>query len=214
MNAPLPIAIRRATSADASRVAQLFAAAFARDPVFEWLTRTGKSRQHALQRFFVWMLEARALPHNETWITADGFAAAAWIPPYGMPGRGVVSDLRILPKILQLTGLARLPRGAAMAAAMEHAHPEAPFFYLAFLGVAPRLQGTGLGSSLLKQTLARADAAGMSAYLENSNPRNLRLYEAAGFSVIQEIRARKDAPPVFAMWRPAKPGYGSSTMSQ
>jgi ribosomal protein S18 acetylase RimI-like enzyme len=214
MNAPVPLPIRRATLADAPRVAQLLAAAFARDPVFDWLTRTGRPRQRALQRFFAWMLESRALPYNETWITADGFAAAAWIPPYGIPGRGLVSDLRILPRILQLTGLTRLPRGAAMAAAMEHAHPEEPFFYLAFLGVAPRVQGTGLGSALLRQTLARADAAGVSAYLENSNPRNLKLYEAAGFSVVQEVKARKDAPPVFAMRRPAKPVYGSSTMSQ
>ena len=81
MNAPLPIAIRRATSADTTRLVQLFAAAFARDPVFDWLTRKGKRRQHALHRFFAWMLETRALAHNETWITADGFAAAAWIPP-------------------------------------------------------------------------------------------------------------------------------------
>ena len=214
MNAPLPVAIRRATAADAPRVAQLFAAAFSRDPVFDWLTRKGKERTHALQRFFSWMLENRALAHNETWITADGFAAAAWIPPYGLPGRGWASDLRVLPRILQLTGLGRLPRGAAMAAAMEHAHPDEPFFYLAFIGVAPRMQGTGLGSSLLKQTLTRADAAGVGAYLESSNPRNLRLYERAGFSVIQEIRARKDAPPVFAMRRPPKAAYGSSTMSQ
>ena len=214
MNAPLPIAIRRATVADATRVAQVFAAAFARDPVFDWLTREGKGRQHALLRFFAWMLETRALVHNETWITADGFAAAAWIPPYSLPGRGLASDMRVLPRIVQLTGFARLSRGAAMAAAMEHAHPQEPFAYLAFIGVAPRMQGTGLGSSLLKQTLAGADAAGVGAYLENSNPRNLRLYERAGFSVVQEIRARKDAPPVFAMRRPPKPVYGSSTMSQ
>jgi ribosomal protein S18 acetylase RimI-like enzyme len=122
--------------------------------------------------------------------------------------------LRILPKVLQLTGLMRLPRGAAMAAAMEHAHPKEPYFYLAFLGVAPRMQGSGLGSSLLRQTLQRADAAGVSAYLENSNPRNLRLYENAGFSVLHEIRARGDAPPVFAMRRPARSPQGSRTMSQ
>ena len=101
-----------------------------------------------------------------------------------------------------------------MAAAMEHAHPDLPYFYLAFIAVAPRVQGMGRGSALLRQTLQRADGACAHAYLENSNPRNLRLYEAAGFSVIQEVRARKDAPPVFAMRRPAKPHYGSSTMSQ
>ena len=215
MNAPLQGPMRRATLADAPRVAQLFAASFARDPLFDWLARAGPSRQHALQRFFRWMLESRALPHGETWLTADGLAAAAWIPPYAQPGRtGFAADLRVLPVILRLTGLRRLPRGAAMSAAMEDAHPAAPYFYLAFIGVAPRMQGRGMGSSLLRQTLARADASGTGAYLENSNPRNLRLYERAGFSVIREIKARADAPPIFAMWRPASVRQGSSTMSQ
>ena len=78
------------------------------------------------------------------------------------------------------------------------------YFYLAFLAVAPRMQGRGLGSSLLERTLARVDAVRGNAYLENSNPRNLRLYERAGFSLIREIRARKDAPPIYAMWRPRR----------
>ncbi len=103
---------------------------------------------------------------------------------------------------------------------MADAHPAEPCFYLAFIGVAPRLQGAGLGSLLLERTLARVDAARTGAYLENSNPRNLKLYERAGFAVTREIVARGDAPPLFAMWRPAKAApdprtvQGSSTMSQ
>ena len=215
MNAPAQAPIRRATLADVPWIARLFAAAFARDPVFDWLARPGNSRSYALQKFFAWILESRTLPHGETWITADGLAAAAWIPPYAqvMPTR-LTEDLRMVPVILRLTGLTRLFRGASMAAAMEHAHPEAPYFYLAFIGVAPRAQGKGIGTALLRQTLARADAAGTNAYLENSNPRNFKLYERAGFAVSREIRACADAPPVYAMWRPARPRQGSSTMSQ
>jgi ribosomal protein S18 acetylase RimI-like enzyme len=215
MNASAQAPIRRATAADVPRLARLFAAAFARDPLFDWLAQAGHNRQRALQRFFGWVLARRTVPHGETWISADGLAAAAWIPPYiqtTVPR--LLEDLRTFPAILRLTGWRRLPRGAAMAAAMDNAHPEAPYFYLAFIGVAPRMQGAGLGSSLLRQTLARADAAGAGAYLENSNPRNLELYERAGFTVLSEVRARADAPPVYAMWRPAKARQGSSTMSQ
>jgi ribosomal protein S18 acetylase RimI-like enzyme len=217
--APLP-AIRRATPADVPTLARLFAAAFVRDPLFDWLTRTGTGRQVALQRFFAWVLERRTLPHGETWISTDGMAAAAWIPPHApaVPS-GVTDDLRMVPVILRLTGLTRWARGAAMATAMEHAHPKVPYFYLAFIGVAPRMQGSGLGSALLRETLARADAAGTGAYLENSNPRNLKLYERAGFAVTREVKARPDAPPVFAMWRAPKSSLGktrqgSSTISQ
>jgi ribosomal protein S18 acetylase RimI-like enzyme len=204
MNALAQTPIRRATQGDVARIARLFTMAFAADPVFDWLTRTGAKRDTALHRFFTWILERRTVPYGETWITGDGLAAATWIPPYAAqsPSR-LADDFRLLPVMLRLTGMSRLSRGASMAAAMEHAHPDLPYFYLAFIAVAPRVQGKGRGSALLRQTLQRADAANAHAYLENSNPRNLALYERAGFSVIHEIKARPDAPPVYAMWRQA-----------
>lgn len=198
-------AVRRAALDDVPRLARLFTAVFSDDPVFCWLTRSGRSRQSALERFFLRVIKGRTLPHGETWLAANGLAAAAWIPPYSpISSPSLLDDLRMFPTILRLTGLARLSRGAAMAAAMADAHPVEPCFYLAFIGVAPRLQGAGLGSLLLERTLKRVDAARAGAYLENSNPRNLRLYERAGFAVTREIIARRDAPPLFAMWRPAR----------
>jgi ribosomal protein S18 acetylase RimI-like enzyme len=211
MNAPVHSfaeeTVRRATPDDVPRLARLFTAVFADDPVFNWLTRSGRSRHRALERFFLRVLNSRTLPHGETWLTANGLAAAAWIPPYSpLQSPSLLDDIRMFPTVLRLTGVPRLGRGAAMAAAMAGAHPEQPFFYLAFIAVAPRLQGAGLGTLLLERTLARVDAARAGAYLENSNPRNLALYERAGFKVTREIVARRDAPPMFAMWRPARTG--------
>jgi ribosomal protein S18 acetylase RimI-like enzyme len=209
MNAPLhPLSeetVRRATRDDTPRLARLFAAVFATDPVFQWLTRDGRSRNKALERFFWRVLSTRTLPYGETWLTANGLAAAAWIPPYSpLQSPSLLDDLKMVPTIVRLTGIPRLSRGAAMASAMAGAHPAEPCFYLAFIAVAPRLQGAGLGTLLLEHTLARVDAARAGAYLENSNPRNLTLYERAGFKVTREIVARRDAPPMFAMWRPAR----------
>lgn len=61
MNAHSEPAIRRARYQDAPRIARLFAAAFHRDPVFDWLARDGKARAPALQRFFHWILEDHTL---------------------------------------------------------------------------------------------------------------------------------------------------------
>jgi ribosomal protein S18 acetylase RimI-like enzyme len=195
------VPIKRAAPQDAARIASIFAAAFAEDPVFDWLARQGKKRRRALERFFHWIM-SRTIPHGETWLDVDGLAAAAWIPPVLEPAPASwFDDLSLLPAVLRLTGVSRLARGAAMAAAMERGHPEGPCFYLAFIGVVPRAQRSGLGSALLSHALARVDAAGASAYLENSNPRNTGLYERAGFSIMREIRARPDAPPIVAMIR-------------
>ena len=58
----------------------------------------------------------------------------------------------------------------------------------------------GLGSRIRDATLKRIDEMGLSAYLENSNPRNTRLYEHAGFLARENI-ALEGAPPLIPMWR-------------
>ena len=84
--------------------------------------------------------------------------------------------------------------------AMERAHPQEPHFYLYFLAVDPALQGMDLGSRILDATLKRIDEMGLSAYLENSNPRNTRSYERAGFLARKNI-APEGAPSLIPMWR-------------
>lgn len=43
---------RRASEADSAPLARLFAAAFANDPVIDWIARHGPKRARALERFF------------------------------------------------------------------------------------------------------------------------------------------------------------------
>ena len=129
----------------------------------------------------------------------DGLGVAAWIAPHGLAQQPSLSqDVRMRPAILRLMGLPRLSRRRAIAAG-DGPYPGGRALSLSrVLGVAPRVQGRGLGSVLLARTLGRIDAAQGNASLERSNPRNLGFYERAGFSVIREIRARNDAPPIFA----------------
>jgi ribosomal protein S18 acetylase RimI-like enzyme len=192
---------RRARAEDAALLARLFAAAFASDPVFDWIARRGAKRAAGLERFFFWLLQARAIPFGEVWLVDDGTVAAAWLPP-DVPATagGLMEQLRLLPMFLRLCGLPRMVRGSAMADAMEKHHPHARHYYLAFIAVAPRLQGMGLGSAILDATLKRVDEAGLPAYLENSNPKNTGLYERHGF-VRQQNIAPAGAPPLIAMWR-------------
>ncbi|HEY0107833.1 MAG TPA: GNAT family N-acetyltransferase [Rhizomicrobium sp.] len=195
---------RRATIDDAGTLARLFAAAFAADPVMDWIARPAPNRARALEQFFFWLLRARALPFGEVWMSADAGVCAAWLPP-GAPASpgGVVEQMRLLPMFVRLCGFPRLLRGSAIGDAMEKNHPQEKHFYLAFIAVAPRLQGLGLGGAMLEATVRRTDAAAMPAYLENSNPKNTRLYERAGFVAGRSI-APKGAPPLTAMWRAAR----------
>ena len=209
---------RRARGSDAPQLARLMAAAFATDPVMEWIARRGPGRAVGLQRFFHSLLAMRAIPLGEVWMTPSGDAATVWLPPGSSPppGGGLTEHLRLLMVFLRLCGIPRLLRGQAMAEAMERHHPYTAHYHLAFIAVAPRLQGLGLGSALLEATLARIDETGNAAYLQNSNPQNTRLYERAGFSSRGNIAPRR-APPLLSMWREGRKRigiYDSSSLSQ
>ncbi len=195
---------RRATLEDAAALTRLFTAAFLNDPVFDWMARPGPKRKEGLEAFFFRLLHARAIPAGEVWMSNDGLASAIWLPP-GLSAFpvGVVAQLRLLPLFVKLCGLGRLRRGAALGDAVEAAHPREQHFYLFFMAVDPRFQGKGLGSAMLDATLRHVDQAGMPAYLENSNPRNARLYERAGFVARNNI-SPNGAPPLIPMWRTAR----------
>src|SRR5215469_123743 len=125
---------RRAQTNDTTRLARLFAAAFATDPVFDWIARRGSKRAEGLERFFFWLLQVRAIPFGEVWMAESGAVAAAWLPP-DVPATagGLMDQIRLLPMFLRLCGLPRLARGSAMADAMEKHHPHERHFYLAFI---------------------------------------------------------------------------------
>ena len=165
------------------------------------MARPGPRRAQVLEQFFFWLLKTRAIPFGEVWMSADGNVAAAWLPPgtAASPG-GFMEQMRLLPLFVRLCGFPRLMRGSAMADAMEKNHPHEHHFYLAFIAVAPRLQGLGLGGAMLEATVKRADAMGVPAYLENSNPRNTKLYERTGFVARKNI-SPPGAPPLVGMWR-------------
>jgi ribosomal protein S18 acetylase RimI-like enzyme len=192
--------VRKATLADAPRLAQALASAFQDDPVITWIFPDQQRRRDVLPAFMKFRLCNLAFPHDQVWMTAGGAAAAVWLPP---PGRWQLSRsqrLRLLPPLVRFFGL----RTASVLGAlerMEAQHPRDPsHWYLFIFGTEPAAQGQGLGSALLAQMLARVDADGMPAYLESSNERNLALYGRHGFEVTSEM-AIPGGPRIWPMWR-------------
>ena len=72
---------RRATRNDAGLLTGLFTAAFQSDPVMDWLARPGPKRTSELEAFFFWLLDKRAIPTGEVWMSNDGAAGAILLPP-------------------------------------------------------------------------------------------------------------------------------------
>ena len=192
----------QATRADLPAVIADLADAFAEDPQFDWFFRDDAKRDDARVRFFRLLIGGMAFGVGRIERPAGGGAAAVWMPFEFVGPTPLIQDLRALPTLLYVTGLARFSRLVALRADMDKHHPmDRPHAYLWFLGVTRAAQGHGVGSRLLKVGTDRLDAAGQCAYLETQTERNVGLYVRHGFEVISEHRCRPGAPPLWSMWR-------------
>lgn len=186
--------VRAAGPEDEAAVVYVILLAFAADPVARW-ANPDPARYVATMPEFIRAFGGNGFAHNSVDLAADGAGAAMWLPP------GVEPDVERMGELI-----ARDVPDAVMgdlSAVMEemgHAHPEEPHWYLPMIGVDPAMHSRGVGSALLRHALARADADGVPAYLESSNPRNIDLYQRHGFEILRTIQVGS-SPPVVPMLR-------------
>lgn len=178
------------------------ARAFADDPVMMWIFPSDQMRRRQLPAFFVVAMRGTSLRHEGTEIVmAEGavLGGAMWVPP-GTWMPSAWQQIRSLPGY----ALALRSRFAAAGRAYNEIlrwHPRQPHWYLSGIGTDPPVQGTGVGSELMRSRLARCDAEGLPAYLESSKESNVPFYQRHGFTVIREVTISGRGPRLWLMWR-------------
>jgi ribosomal protein S18 acetylase RimI-like enzyme len=198
---PGPV-VRPFRRADLAAAAATLARAFADDPVMTWIFPSEQLRRRQLPAFFVVAMRGTSLRHDGTEIAVAGGAVlggAIWVPP-GAWQPSAWQQIRSLP------GFARALRSRFVAASRAyneilHLHPRRPHWYLSGIGIDPPVQGTGVGTELMKSRLVRCDAQGLPAYLESSKESNVPFYQQHGFTVTREITISGGGPRLWLMWR-------------
>lgn len=179
---------------DRDRILATLVLAFAADPVMRWFWPDPYVYRATLPRF-VDAVAGRAFELGTAHSLAAARAVALWLPP-GIGG----DDEAIGELVLESVEPSLLSDLSAFADGVREHHPQYEHWYLPITGVDPILQGTGLGSSLLRHALATCDRDGRPAYLEASTARSRSLYERAGFQQVGVIQAGS-SPTVCPMVR-------------
>jgi ribosomal protein S18 acetylase RimI-like enzyme len=198
----MTVQVRLAVASDAAAIGEVFASAFANDPVTSWVTPDAERRARLLRRLNAAIARYEGIPLGATYVAIAAGAvvgAAIWRPP----GRRPIGLRGMQFVVIAGAALGRsIPRTIAAGRAAVLARPREPHWYLQLLGVHPDVQGTGVGSALVREQLARVDAARMLSCLETT-AENLEFYGRLGFVVTGELAMPAGAPPEYALRRVA-----------
>ncbi len=200
-----------AVASELDAIGATLAAAFAADPVQQWLFEPAADPDAARGRFFRFFVD-EYFPLGHTYRAGPGpraggpvAGAALWAPP----DRDILHGERVGALLAMVTadlGEETIPRLSELARAAE-LRPSEPHFYLGILGVDPARQGGGLGAVLVEPVLDACDRGGFVAHLESSNPRNLGFYERLGFVTTDSFRCGSASGPLMTVMSraPAEP---------
>lgn len=185
MNAPPQVRLSRHAEIDA--ISALLSDAFVNEDGLNYWLKQGPEKDRVRKRFFDVAVRDAINPKRDLWVAELGgerLGAAIWLAP-GLKSFdwSFLEELMFTPLFFSIAGIKGMARARQLGAKLTQYHPPQPHAHLAFLGVAPAAQGKGVGSAILKATLAPLDAQGMPAYLEASDERNVALYLRHGFEV-------------------------------
>lgn len=192
---------RVAVPEDTDKIARTLAEAFFLDPVWGWAFADPMRRKAQHEAWFRLLIRS-ALPFQWVWTTPDYEAVSVWVPP-GCPELSPADEARLGPLLQESLG-ARTELVLEVFDRFEAAHPRTQdHYYLSLLGTHTEHRGSGIGMRLLADNLVQLDALHMPAYLESTNPANLRRYESVGFTILGAFDLPDGGPTVTTMWREA-----------
>ena len=184
---------------DLAEVIRLLVRAFRNDPFWRWLAPSG-DHQRRMERGFAAQLRHLALPAGQSWRLPGTTGAALWSPP-GTWDTRLHTQLPMLPSLIPVCGLRRLPSRLLGLERIQRMHPREPHWYLQVLAVDPGHQGQGLSRQLLDPILTHCDEQALPCWLETATPDNISLYRRFGFEIREELRLPGGGPLLWGMWR-------------
>jgi ribosomal protein S18 acetylase RimI-like enzyme len=205
------IAIRGLATHEVDAAVEMLVRAFHDDPGARIIEPDPALRPQEIGAFFAPVVRW-ALPfgHVAAAVTADGRIAgiATFVPP----GHDTPSEAE-----LTAAGFAeaeaRFPEAAArngpMVAFLEAQHAASIWgrhWRLEFFGVDPAFQGSGVGSRLVANGHAKADAARERVWIETFTAENVRWYEARGYRVVSEAAVPGSPFTLWGLIRDPQPG--------
>lgn len=186
---------RRATSSDIDRFAETFGTAMFHDPMIRWPLPPDVSVDSVIDMSKA--IVSMYVEIGSAWMLEDGLGVSSWIAP-DAAARFDELEQPTRAAIAPYTDDGGARYGTFWDWLAGHL-PREPCWFMDLVAVHPSARVRGLGSQLVRHGLAMAEADGLPAFLETSQPSNVSYYERFGFTVVGEEQGPDGGPTIWFM---------------
>jgi GNAT superfamily N-acetyltransferase len=191
------LVLRKYSPADLDECVSVLAHAFVSSPLH--LSAFGNGRIDQNRRFF--RLALRNMFFGQAFVALDDGALCGYVHfrawPYCLPAPEEIPTAAAT--LLKPLGEA-VPKFIQWFARWCHLDPQEPHVHLGPIGVAPKMQGKGVGSALMRYYLEHLEREKAAGYLETDRPENAKFYKKFGFVIRHQETLL--GTPTWYMWRP------------
>ncbi|OKH18560.1 GNAT family N-acetyltransferase [[Limnothrix rosea] IAM M-220] len=194
----------KATLQDTTAMAEILEEAFEDDAVMSYLL----GKRGVTRDFFEALFQHIYLPFDCSFYVKNNhgemMGCALWSKPGQDPNALSLGFFKMLWHNRQNLTFDSLKRSFSLSSLSLRYHPKEPHYYLCAIGVRQSFRRQGVASRLLTHVLAMADREQAPTYLENSQEKNLALYQKNGFEVVHK-HILTNSSPIWFMQRSPKP---------
>jgi GNAT superfamily N-acetyltransferase len=161
-------------------------------------------RRAALAQYFDYSIQEGRELGRCIHLADEARGVAVWLLPKSAEQESQAAERKrtFLHSALRAEGCANYYRIIDFMSAKATTLVDDAAWYLSIVAVDPAAQGQGLGRKLLEPTIAEADRAGVTCYLETFSQRNLLFYQRLGFAATARFTEPTTGAEYTVMVRP------------
>jgi len=177
--------MRRATKHDRDVVVKILSRAFEDNKSVNYIVRQDKFRRKRIKALMDYSFQVCHL-FGCVYLSDDNNACALISFPDQKKAtfKSIFLDIKL---IIKATGWRNISKVLTRERVISKNYPNAPIYYLWFIGVLPEYQNQGLGKEMLREIVEEARMLKRPIYLETSSEKNVPWYQNAGFEIYNQL---------------------------
>lgn len=178
--------MRKATYADKDLVVNILSKSFDDNQSVNYIVKQDNKRLQRVKSLMDYSFEV-CYKFGNVYLSDDSYACALVMYPdmKRTTLKSVLLDARLMVKCI---GITNISKAFDRESKIKKIQPKEQMYYLWFIGVDPKYQGSGIGTQLMQEVIEDSRKQQRPIYLETSTLKNLPWYNNFRFEIYNELQ--------------------------